>query len=427
MPVGQLSDPFRQSQEDEFGITISGLPGEQDEPDPSDEPEPADASASGDGDEEVVFDLDDWSDMERQAVTDRLREAAIPHMWAGTSLHVAPVDEAPVENILDMVEGESDDEEDLPPLDADRDQVAYDLSEWDDDHLDGLVAALRGAEIAYAWDGDELYVYGDDEEAVDELLEQVSHPDELAPEPDDGAGGAELLGEVFVAADRLQHDAADPQGVITMMEMSRTVDRRHAAVRVRPGRVGAPGRAGGGHRRAAVRGQGRRGRGDGAGRRPAHGAAAVRVSVRVRLVRVALPPAAAVILAELEVFHSRPIAPTRRVALGHVDLPVTPAPGFGGILLGGVVAAYMPGLDPDLVRRPRHADPPAGGRVPHPAAPAAAPAPDRPDRAAAQRAPAAGRGRGDGVRDRRQGFAGPPHPGGGVRRGRAAAAPAHPA
>jgi hypothetical protein len=55
-----------------------------------------------------------------------------------------------------------------------------------------------------------------------------------------------------------------------------------------------------------------------------------------------------VILAELEVYHSRSIAPTRRVALGDVDLPVTPAPGFGGILLGGVVAAYIPGLDPDL-------------------------------------------------------------------------------
>jgi hypothetical protein len=55
-----------------------------------------------------------------------------------------------------------------------------------------------------------------------------------------------------------------------------------------------------------------------------------------------------VILAELEVFHSRPIAPTRRVALGHADLPVRPAPGFGGILLGGIVAANMAGLDPDL-------------------------------------------------------------------------------
>jgi hypothetical protein len=55
-----------------------------------------------------------------------------------------------------------------------------------------------------------------------------------------------------------------------------------------------------------------------------------------------------VILAELEVFHSRAIAPTRRVAIGDRDLPVTPAPGFGGVLLGGVVAAHMPVLDPDL-------------------------------------------------------------------------------
>jgi hypothetical protein len=53
-------------------------------------------------------------------------------------------------------------------------------------------------------------------------------------------------------------------------------------------------------------------------------------------------------LAELEVFHSRPIAPTRRLALGERELPVSPAPGFGGILLGGVVAAYIPLLDPEL-------------------------------------------------------------------------------
>jgi hypothetical protein len=55
-----------------------------------------------------------------------------------------------------------------------------------------------------------------------------------------------------------------------------------------------------------------------------------------------------VILAELEVFHSRPIAPTRRVALGDSDLPVSPAPGFGGILLAGIVAGHMADLDPEL-------------------------------------------------------------------------------
>ena len=54
------------------------------------------------------------------------------------------------------------------------------------------------------------------------------------------------------------------------------------------------------------------------------------------------------ILAELEVFHSRPIAPTRRVALGRTNLPIKPAPGFGGLLLGGIVAGHIEGLDPEL-------------------------------------------------------------------------------
>ncbi|HEX2578036.1 MAG TPA: hypothetical protein VHK88_16935 [Aquihabitans sp.] len=55
------------------------------------------------------------------------------------------------------------------------------------------------------------------------------------------------------------------------------------------------------------------------------------------------------LLAELEAFHSRPIAPTRRVALGVTVLPTSPAPGFGGLLLGGIVAAFVPDLDPDLL------------------------------------------------------------------------------
>ena len=54
------------------------------------------------------------------------------------------------------------------------------------------------------------------------------------------------------------------------------------------------------------------------------------------------------LLAELEIWHSRPIAPTRRVALGRSLLPVDPAPGFGGLLLGGIVAAHVGDIDEDL-------------------------------------------------------------------------------
>jgi hypothetical protein len=56
-----------------------------------------------------------------------------------------------------------------------------------------------------------------------------------------------------------------------------------------------------------------------------------------------------VLLAELEVWHSRPFTPTRRVSLGHLVLPVDPPPGFGGILLGAVVAAHLGAIDLDLL------------------------------------------------------------------------------
>jgi len=54
------------------------------------------------------------------------------------------------------------------------------------------------------------------------------------------------------------------------------------------------------------------------------------------------------LLAEIEIRHSRAVAPTRRVALGPHWLPTEPAPGYGGILLGGIVATHFGEVEPDL-------------------------------------------------------------------------------
>jgi hypothetical protein len=54
------------------------------------------------------------------------------------------------------------------------------------------------------------------------------------------------------------------------------------------------------------------------------------------------------LLAELEVRHSRAVAPTRRVALGPHWLPTDPPPGYGGVLLGGIVVAHLEDVSPDL-------------------------------------------------------------------------------
>ena len=199
--MGQLSDPYGQAEDEGLGITISGLPGELDEPEPEREAGREPRGEDDDVDDaEVVYELDDWSEIERSAATDRLREAGIPHGWEGTSLHVAAVDEAAVDNILDIVEGDNDA---APALDSDQDQVAYDLSDWDDD---------------------ELFVHAVDEQTVDELLDRVAHPHELPAEPDDGPAGAELLGEVFVVADRLQHDPGDHEGTVSMLDLGHAVD-----------------------------------------------------------------------------------------------------------------------------------------------------------------------------------------------------------
>ncbi len=74
------------------------------------------------------------------------------------------------------------------------------------------------------------------------------------------------------------------------------------------------------------------------------------------------------LLAELEIYHSRPIAPTRRIALGSCNLPCDDPPGVGGLLLGSVAARFSDGADEEL-----HADLlglthllEAGRRIPQP-------------------------------------------------------------
>ena len=214
--MGQLTDPYAQGEDDEGMFTLSGLPGEPLEPE---EPVPGPDPAVQESDE-LVFELDDWSEIERDAVTDRLREAGIPHWWVEASLHVAETDRSEVEAVLDDVDSDAN------PLDPERDQVAYDMSEWDDDRLTALADQLDEAGIDYGWDGDELFVYASDEQQVDELIDKAAHPHELEAEPDDGEQpGGELLGELFVAADRLQHDAEDHEATVRLLDLAQAAEK----------------------------------------------------------------------------------------------------------------------------------------------------------------------------------------------------------
>ncbi len=99
--------------------------------------------------------------------------------------------------------------DDCPPLDDDREQVGYELYEWDPTELDELDDALHELGLPHEWvsDGYEVVVHEDDEAAVDALLPTIRFPDELPAEDDDGDDtDIEVLSALFVSADRMQKD-----------------------------------------------------------------------------------------------------------------------------------------------------------------------------------------------------------------------------
>lgn len=104
----------------------------------------------------------------------------------------------------------ADDPDDCPPLDDAKEQVGYELFEWDPNELDELDDVLHELGLPHEWvaDGYEVVVHVEDEAQVDGLLPTIRFPDELPAEADDGDDtDVEVLSDLFVAADRLHGGA----------------------------------------------------------------------------------------------------------------------------------------------------------------------------------------------------------------------------
>lgn len=104
----------------------------------------------------------------------------------------------------------SAEDDDCIPLDDTKEQVGYELFDWDPTDLDELDDALHEMQVPHEWvsDGYEVVVHEENEGQVDALLPTIRFPDELPAEEDDGDDtDVEVLSALFVAADRLQKDA----------------------------------------------------------------------------------------------------------------------------------------------------------------------------------------------------------------------------
>jgi hypothetical protein len=223
--VGQLSDPYEQGeQDDDIDITVSGLPSD-DEPIGGRE---ADEIADLIADDEGSFD-----DAVNLAGDDAGSE-----IEAG--LHVEDedgdeVDDGTGTGTDDEAETGDDRSEDWQPAEETEDEsdgedeIAYDLTEWEDERLDLLFDRLEEEGVGYLWDGEELFVRESDELTVDNVLEAVSHPDALnADDDEDGDAGAGLLGDLFVVADILYKEPDDNEASTRLLELDRTAEDAEA-------------------------------------------------------------------------------------------------------------------------------------------------------------------------------------------------------
>ncbi|MDQ2650654.1 MAG: hypothetical protein M3Z03_14045 [Actinomycetota bacterium] len=182
--------------------------------------------------DEVRFDLADWPEATRERLRERLDLFLVVSHWADdTTLVVTePLDPVYLERVLTQVKEQAGQELDPTPagqVDAPAgggpvEEIGYDLDGWDEVNRSVLFAALEAEGIAFRIalpvddpeGAEELIVAEADEVRVDEIIDGIVEPD-----GDDGpAARPELLGELFVAADRLVRDPTDPGGHRALQE-----------------------------------------------------------------------------------------------------------------------------------------------------------------------------------------------------------------
>jgi len=188
------------------------------------------------GEEQLAYELEVLDGDSRLLVDRLLTGEDIPHAWQGATVVVRAVDEAAVDAIMEQVDATN---APPPPLDPDAEQVVYEIGDWPDGQREELRDTLTAAGIAHEFDevGD-LVVLESDDERVEAMLDALEYPDALpvasdgdgtgvedadgdgdgADDGDEGLAAQDAMSDLFVAADRLMHDAQDAEGVLSLVD-----------------------------------------------------------------------------------------------------------------------------------------------------------------------------------------------------------------
>ena len=175
---------------------------------------PSDVGDVGEaGEDQLEYDLHEYSSQSRTMMESLLLGVGLPHAWQGAVLVVREADEEQVDTFVDALDRAA-----APALAADAPRVAYDLAGFDDDYVTKLTGALDGAGITYEFGSDgDLEIGEADEARMDSLLDKLAEGEEGTDALEfgpglDGVDAHDVLSRLFVASDRLQRNPRDRKG-----------------------------------------------------------------------------------------------------------------------------------------------------------------------------------------------------------------------
>ena len=188
--------------------------------------------------ESVHYDLAEWSLDQRAAVAEVFAEAEVPHAWVGDEVVVPSELEDVADALLDRLEQEFAidgaafvSRGSAAAIDeaSDDEITEYELDEWTDNERSRLGDLLVMSGIPFRWEGAILVTLSEFEDTVDELLDAVEAGDvTIVDSPGSGnatvsAANSELSGEtlnqMFLAAERLQRDPLDADGLALLVRV----------------------------------------------------------------------------------------------------------------------------------------------------------------------------------------------------------------
>lgn len=180
----------------------------------------------GDEDEpQVAYELYEWSFEARRMLDQLLTGEGVTHGWQGAILIVREADEDRVDGLVEQAE-----ESEAPTLDPEADKIGYAMDEWTGEAQSALTEALGLAGIAHEFDFEgELVVAESDEDAVDEIIEQVTTRVALEGELGEativmeGLELSDFLGDVRVLANKLVRNPGDAKSTLAIVRKSATL------------------------------------------------------------------------------------------------------------------------------------------------------------------------------------------------------------